>query len=252
MRVSTIAREGLTFSYLNKEEFEFLYRDIFIQKVYEFPSLLSPPLIIDCGANIGLSVLYFRKRYPEAHIIAFEPNPKTYQILERNMKNNYVTNVSLVKAALAPKRGVLDFYVSRDATHPWSAADSAVKGKWYDSALCMKIQVPAVTLSSYITGRVDLLKMDIEGYEERVLREIEKKLDHVRAIVLEFHGNPANRYNNLKKILSILSRREFQYEIKEDGNIVTLPHDDSLYYRLYVYGVKTAQYRSQGKGDQAI
>ncbi|HKZ34725.1 MAG TPA: FkbM family methyltransferase [Patescibacteria group bacterium] len=244
MRVSTITRDGLTFSYLNKEEFEFLYRDIFIQKVYEYTLLPSSPLIIDCGAHTGLSVLYFKKLYPKAKVIAFEPNPRTYQILERNMKNNFVTNVTLVKAALAPRKGPLDFYISRDAAHPWSAADSAVKGKWYDPNSCMKIQVPAVTLSSYITGRVDLLKMDIEGYEERVLREIEKTLDYVRAVVLEFHGNPVSRYNSLKKILTILSRHQFHTEIKKDGNVVTLPHDDSLYYRLYVYGVQSTHHTS--------
>ena len=52
-----------------------LYEDIFINRVYEFEASRPDPRIIDCGSNIGMSVLYFKHVYPEARIVGFEPDP---------------------------------------------------------------------------------------------------------------------------------------------------------------------------------
>src|SRR6266404_2067922 len=56
---------------------EFLHglHEIFISKIYD-QQLDKRPYIIDCGANIGLSIIYMKQRYPEAEILAFEPDEK--------------------------------------------------------------------------------------------------------------------------------------------------------------------------------
>ena len=40
---------------------------------------------IDCGANIGISILFFKKQYPDCTIMAFEPNPHAFPLLEKNV-----------------------------------------------------------------------------------------------------------------------------------------------------------------------
>ena len=59
--------------------------EIFEEEVYRFQTENKTPLIIDCGANIGLSVLYFRRLFPNAKIIAFEPDEGIFKILQKNM-----------------------------------------------------------------------------------------------------------------------------------------------------------------------
>src|SRR5688500_10055596 len=59
-----------------KRPYELLHacREIFVREIYRFETDIRNPVIIDCGSNIGLSVLYFHKSYPGARILAFEPD----------------------------------------------------------------------------------------------------------------------------------------------------------------------------------
>jgi len=63
---------GLTISFLNIREFLEIFKDIFILKEYDFVSREENPKIIDCGSHVGLSVLFFKKKYPGARITAIE------------------------------------------------------------------------------------------------------------------------------------------------------------------------------------
>ncbi len=59
--------------------------EIFVEEVYRFQSDTNTPLIIDCGSNIGLSIIYFKRLFPEAKIIGFEPDNEIFKILENNI-----------------------------------------------------------------------------------------------------------------------------------------------------------------------
>ena len=179
MTLQTTTRDGLTVSYIDEQEFEALWEEIFRVNQYIFSSKTDAPFIIDCGAHIGMSVLYFKQRYPHAQIIAFEPNPQTFQILKQNIKQNHLQGVQLVEAAVAAGNGEIPFYVRRNSTITWG--DTSLKGAITGSEQQWRtISVHAAQLSSYITRRVDYSKLDIEGMEEIVLREIEEKLPLIR------------------------------------------------------------------------
>ena len=62
-------------------------KDIFVQRIYHFESRRANPLILDCGSNIGLSLLYFASTYPQSRIIAFEPDPTIFPCLQENMSS---------------------------------------------------------------------------------------------------------------------------------------------------------------------
>src|SRR5688572_21649310 len=62
-----------------------MLKEVFIEKVY-FQPLPPEPFIIDCGANIGLSVIYLKTLSPGATILAFEPDEKNFELLSKNIK----------------------------------------------------------------------------------------------------------------------------------------------------------------------
>jgi len=213
--IKTATIDDITFSFVNKEEFEDLYHEIFYHKAYKFTANTVSPYILDCGAHIGISVLYFKKLYPQAKVIAFEPSPDTFKLLELNVRQNNLMDVELVNAAISDNLGEIDFYVSKGASS-WHWSDTGVKNAWHSSEEFESIKVPAVRLSSYITRNVDLLKLDVECMEEIALREIEYKLHFIKEIRMEFHSYITEE-NNLERILSILRRNKFKFTSKSNS-----------------------------------
>jgi tRNA G46 methylase TrmB len=75
--------------------------EILVQKGWnDFLTENETPLILDCGANIGISVLNYRRKYPSAKIIAFEPDPTFLPVLKKNLETNQAADVSIVEAAV--------------------------------------------------------------------------------------------------------------------------------------------------------
>ena len=80
--------------------FYYAYKDIFNVGIYEFSPGNKNPLIIDCGSNMGLSILFFSKEYPNSRIIAFEPDESVLPYLERDIESQNLLNVELHKKAV--------------------------------------------------------------------------------------------------------------------------------------------------------
>lgn len=210
---------GHQFEVRNQEEFERIVADIWDSQEYQFQADSQTPCIIDCGAHIGVSVAYFHSLYPQAIIVAFEPNPMSFELLQKNLAQNTIS-ATTVNKAIAGQAGQLQFYISKDQEHPWSWGDSLVKNAWYSPDTTDSISVEAVQLSAYITQSVDLLKLDVEGKETEVIREIEPKLSLVKEIYIEFHGSSTNPDNQLDTILEILHKSSFTTTLKEFGQQV--------------------------------
>lgn len=223
MNYKTIKLPGFKkLSCINLKEALTIYKDIFIFKEYKLDLTTKYPLILDCGAHIGLSVLYFKKNYPQSRIIAFEPNPVNFKLLDLNVKQNKLHDIKLINAAVWEKEGEVDFYVSKEGDSPWTWGDSLVKNKWYVPRESITIKVQAVRLSSFITRKVDFIKMDIEGAETKVVQEIEEKLNLIKRITMEFHGSSTNRQNSIEKIIKVLRRNGFDCIIKQGDKITSL------------------------------
>ena len=92
---------GFTVHFFQYPQLINLFEEIFIYQVYKFASEKSDPEIIDCGSNIGISILNFKKIFPTSIIKAFEPDPVTFSILEKNIRENNLSNVSLYNYALS-------------------------------------------------------------------------------------------------------------------------------------------------------
>lgn len=220
MNIKTVKRNGLKISFINEEEFELIYKDIFEIHEYNFQTNNPKPFILDCGSHIGLSILYFKKLYPQAKIISFEPNPNTFKLLEKNIHQNNLEDVTLVNAAVAPGKGKINFHISNDEKLPWTWGDSAVVNKWASEDTTKAIEVSSVRLSNYINQEIDLLKVDVEGLEELVLKEIESKIDKVKEIFMEFHGSSTNPANDSERILDFLLKNKFKCSITQEGKLI--------------------------------
>ena len=186
-----------------------LYKDIFVNRIYHFEAQRPDPLILDCGSNIGMSILYFRHLYPNARIIGFEPDPAIYPLLQENISRNGIQNVRLVKAAVAGREGTLTFY--SDGKYASCLAEhqpEATSQEW------VKYEVPCVRLRDYLTEPADFLKMNIEGTEYEVLADSADHLRMVREMVIEYHHLPGLP-RTLHKILGLLHEHGFTYLVND-------------------------------------
>src|SRR5262249_32185240 len=158
--------------------------EIFVQAPYFFESSNDQPLIFDCGSNIGMSILFFKKLYPNARIVAFEPDPFTFEILRRNITQNQLSHVDLHQIALTSRGGEIELF--RDASTDRSSLTMSILPQRHNGP---SIVVPARRLSEFISSDIDLLKIDIEGAEREVLNELATsgKLRNVKRLHLEYH-----------------------------------------------------------------
>jgi FkbM family methyltransferase len=183
------------------------FRLIFKDLIYQFKAEREDPLILDCGSNIGLSILYFKNLYPKARIVGFEPDPAMFPYLQQNIEINKLFGIHLVQAALSSGPGKLTFY--SDGQSGSCLEQNLPQNLPADWVRC---EVPSVCLRDYITGRVDFLKMNIEGAEWEALADCDERLRLVEQMVIEYHhweGLP----RTLHKILGLLHRHGFDYLI---------------------------------------
>jgi FkbM family methyltransferase len=201
---------GFKIAYLGEVQLRYLIREIFIEGCY-FVSVAKPnPVILDCGSNIGMSILYFKFLYPGARIIGFEPDPSTFKQLAENVHANGLAGVELHNIALSETEDDIEFFVS--ANERGSLLMSA-----YEQRLSgTRITVPAKRLSTFVPDKVDLLKMDIEGSETGVLGELEASgaLARIDQMHLEYHHHISSTRNSMSEVLALLERNGFGYQIQ--------------------------------------
>jgi FkbM family methyltransferase len=200
---------GWKVQHFGRDNLRLLYSEIFARQNYRFVSEKRDPTILDCGANIGMATLFFKWLYPQARITAFEPDPITFKALERNVSDNNLQNVAVHNAALAHEEMQLPFHVPETGSLMMSAVAGRAGGR--------TITVPAKRLSSFITGEIDLLKLDVEGMEGPILQELAEsgKLQSIREAFIEVHHNLEGAPATLASVLQILENAGFHYHVAD-------------------------------------
>lgn len=174
------------------------YEEIFGRKIYAFYAEGKSPRIVDCGANVGLSVLYFKKLHPGARITAFEADPEIARVLRENLAAGGAGDIEVVEAAVWDSEGEVRFQ-----------AEGADAGRVAEAGT----KVRTVPLVSYLGEPVDFLKVDIEGAELRVLRSCRDELRNVRRLFVEYHSF-AGQKQELPELLTILTEAGFRYVMR--------------------------------------
>jgi FkbM family methyltransferase len=180
--------------------------EIFQREVYKFQTLSKRPHIIDAGANIGLSIIYFKRLYPNCSIVAYEPDSEIFSLLKRNIAAHRYEDVDLREAAAWVSDGHLEFF-SEGSLAGSTEVDFLKSGK-------VKT-VRAQRLKSDLQGKaIDFLKVDIEGAENEVLFDVESELSGVRNLFFEYHSIPGKK-QMLGDLLALVTRAGFRYVISE-------------------------------------
>ncbi len=155
---------------------------IFLDADYALHMTFDAPVIIDAGANIGLSAIFFALGYPGARIIALEPEQSNFEMLKINCR--HYRGIESVRAALWHQDGAVRI-LSDPTDSKW--------GFQVEPALADDPQgIPAISLSSLVRERgletIDILKLDIEGAEKEILGpDARSWLPRVRVVLVELH-----------------------------------------------------------------
>ena len=204
-----------------------MYGEIYLKESYKFRAERRDPLIVDAGANIGLATTYFKKLYPASRVYSYEPDPAAYNALQRNVAG--LPDVNPVNCALSLASGNVDFYTG-GRTHMSLLPDRKTNHK--------KITVQSKRLSEELkricTGeRLDLLKLDVEGGEHEILRDLRdtEMIDMVDQMIIEYHHHLGGR-DNLAGFLGTLENNGFGYSVS--GNRKDDPRSFSdIFIRAY-------------------
>jgi FkbM family methyltransferase len=168
-----------------------VFNGIFRWLEYGWDLERQPDTIVDGGAYIGLSAIYFTLRYPGVRVIAVEASESNYNLLVRNTAA--FPNIEPVHAALWPQPGSLVLtdpgtglwgLQVRDASGTPESAPPDKAGQALDSVRA--ITIPDI-IRDYHLDNIDLLKVDIEGAEKELFGAPSPWLGQVDAICIELH-----------------------------------------------------------------
>lgn len=154
-----------------------IFNEIFWRETYRIPEkyVKNPEVIIDLGAHIGFTSLYFSRKYPNAKIYALEASKQNFSLLEQNLKP--FPPITLIQKAIHTQDGFILFDDS---------------GLSYNTKISDRgDEVEAVSvhtlLNHYGIDKVDLMKIDIEGAEKDILGENNEWLAKTENIIIELH-----------------------------------------------------------------
>jgi FkbM family methyltransferase len=206
---------GFRVDYWNQSHALFLLHEIFVNAEYEFRSSAPRPRIVDCGANIGMAILFFKALCPAADVLAFEPDPVTFSRLAHTIESNGLSAVVAERAAVTEEGGTIRLY--RNQSDPGSIVASIDQAWGGDAAE----EVPAVRLSERITTTVDFLKLDVEGAEYGVVRDLVSSgaIRWVREAVIEYH-QAADKPRALDEMTSALRGAGFELTIEPSRGLL--------------------------------
>jgi FkbM family methyltransferase len=226
---SVVSEHILNYSFYgyNYSTIEFLFNEIFISNIYHFNSNNQQPLIIDCGANIGMSMLYFKRLFPKSKIIAFEANPHAFKLLEKNLNLNNLENVHLYNVALFNEATEISFYLGEDVGSLLGSINANRGGEF-------ELKVKAQRLSYFLNNieKVDLVKMDVEGAELYIVSDLfeSKTINKVNQYIIEYHHNINDDKSILSSFLQKFELNGFNYNIKANFESINTFQDILIHF----------------------
>jgi FkbM family methyltransferase len=193
----------------------FCFQKVLMHREYESPFSANPEtkLIVDAGANTGFATNYYAATFPNARVVAIEPEAGNVKILKNNCEG--LPNVTIYETALWPTSGRIEL------TDPGF-------GSW---AYSVKDERSSVGIGSVETstideilqqhgGHIDILKLDIEGAEFDLMKSNPSWLNRVDTIVVELHDR--FRPGCAQMFYGALAGRPFNQEIRGENIFIDL------------------------------
>lgn len=192
----------------NNDTLQHLVKEIFIDKVYGLTceAWQNKKLnLIDAGANLGLSVLFFKKAFNNLHIKAFEPAESAFKLLQKNVEANSLKDVELYQAAISNSNETL---YATEGFEQGSVNQTFTTTKKAQPVMAVRL-VDLLKAESFC-----VVKLDIEGAEIAVLEDVmqQNMLTKAACWFIEFHDTGAQR----EKIISEFEKSNFTYKRVKD------------------------------------
>jgi FkbM family methyltransferase len=171
------------------------------------------PLIIDCGANVGLSSVWFSERFPETTVIAIEPEARNFDILALNAKA--FPNIIPMKAAVSDRKSRVRLLNDTETPWAWRTQEAELGS------------VATVTIPDAVRSNdrysLFIVKIDIEGFEVNLFRQETEWVDDVPLLIFEMHDwmRPWSGCGNA--IFSALTRKKRDYLVRGE-NVFSYSH----------------------------
>ncbi|MDR3133656.1 MAG: FkbM family methyltransferase [Prevotellaceae bacterium] len=201
--------------YVRKGTSDFpVFESVLVQHCYDIDYGCSPEIIFDCGANIGLTTVFYANRFPEAKIIAVEPEAANFELLKKNTSS--YPNVRLYQAGLWNKTtslkiedrgyGAWGFMVSETP----EGSPGAIKA----------LSIPEL-MQQQPCEKIDILKIDIEGSEKELFESnYDAWLPKVKTLVIELHDRM--REGAALSFFKALTKYNFRLAVKGENIICFL------------------------------
>ena len=148
-----------------------------------FPGEYRAEIVVDIGAHVGSATRLFKSRYSTAHVIAFEPNPTSFAVLERNLEG--ISDVELVRAGLSDTNGKVRLFSGRYSSMQASMLPNEENTAEYVTVDCLNA---TEALASRGIEKVSIIKLDAEGYEVRILDALGRYAKTADIVYLEYHS----------------------------------------------------------------
>lgn len=152
---------------------------------------LPPPgevrTIVDAGANVGASALFWKSRYPAARLLCFEPVAENFALLEQNLAGYGATEC--YREGLGSADAELELIASPGAGNEggWSLYQRGQQGG--EERRRVAIRASGARLAELGVSAIDILKLDTEGHERAILHGLGPGLlGRTRYITGELHG----------------------------------------------------------------
>jgi FkbM family methyltransferase len=166
------------------------------------PDFVPQPgwIVFDVGANAGVYAVQQARR--GAHVYAFEPNPDCYRRLQKSVRaNNVEHHVMAINYALGATAGSADLLVPEGLTPMGS-----LRPEWMPRAGGSRVRVEVQTVDRVVRtlgiNRIDLLKVDVEGFELDVLQGAHESFPIVDRLIVEYHSMDLGR-----RVVELLAER---------------------------------------------
>ena len=166
-------------------------------------------IIIDVGANIGFESLYFARKYPANLVYSYEPTAISYKCLSKSKDINGLANLKIFRLGVGEKSGRVEIHSATKETYNKGLASIETNFDLDDTFI--KETIDITTLDDHIkeNKRITLIKIDVQGYEPKVLEGAINLIKKDRPVIIYEHfegyySDPLKLRNKLEGLFSSL------------------------------------------------
>jgi FkbM family methyltransferase len=212
-------------------------RDLYFSGKFEDPEIhivknyvSCDAIILDVGANIGLHSIFLSGLVKNGLVIAFEPAMPTFKILTKNLER--ISNILPLNIAANDKTKLTKFHIASD--NAYSSLKDTGRKQIVSTSNVLSVRLDDIIMNLELS-KIDLVKIDVEGFEKNVLLGMEKVIERYRPVILceIYQGDNSN--NDPEGTIDLIASKEYTVNVFINGEITQyVSHNDLYYNYLFV------------------